>query len=882
MDVLKNNIVVEVQPVDVQPVEIDTRDDSPETAFGRAIRQFFGSLPERHRNDPGNPFLKELAAIDLSKQSAPLALDGTSYAQESMQSLTACIGTLDEKRKKKRGHHLMLKIAPFLQRFERVSKVLEPLGQAGPMGTGVIFSGTRIVLELAIGFHEYFEDLVDALADIADYFIVYEMYGKTFHDLPEFQDQLVRSYTTIINFWYIASKRLLKTSLRMMDPFASLGEEMTQAKAALEKNSNAIHKLAAAHHVFRSHQNRQQQQKDGIHQWILGEQAEQIDVLDDVNVRLTARHPGTCEWIFEDSRFIEWRDSKKKAVLWYNAQAGSGKSVLTSAIIDHLKQRGGKIACFFFSFNDDLRKHGIHAFRSLIIQLFDLLSPNLTDHFVQLCLEEKLKDYTQKRALTKISVATKLVHELVKTLEVFVVVDGLDECIDMDLPSNEQPGKLRHDMLEDLVKMVQQRSYGIDRWLFTSRKGHSRIRRAMEQLNAVEIQADPAVIARDIESYLNDRTHQYRLLDPGTDDSFLYATFLCHTLNSGQCLAGIIKELRSFPSGLNGYFNRSLEKIAEHEEWKQEFARHLFLLLVTSHQSLTFDEVVDALSVDQESTRSNKHNVQRNARELIEDLCGPLVKCDPVVKFSHKSVQDYFQQDPKRDRNISERIHMFFVHDSDAANTELGLDCLTYLMYDRYEQFQDIDNLLESRSKEHSFLRYASTFWFQHLFSIQPDAAVRQRVERFLKSKAFWTCLSVQSRVAPFLFGFYAHRETGSFQMDIRGHTYIRGDQFGVPLPGWLDGPSKYLDQSFWCFVREWREVLVTCPAGLKYCYPLRSFPEGKSCYLTPLQEAEASDSETSNQLQVKVANLEEVPSLGCMVGMFAFDLHFRTGASTR
>ncbi|KAJ4999839.1 hypothetical protein K4K48_003508 [Colletotrichum sp. SAR 10_66] len=701
----------------------------------------------------------------------------------------------------------MLKIAPFLQRFERVSKVLEPLGQAGPMGTGVIFSGTRIVLELAIGFHEYFEDLVDALADIADYFIVYEMYGKTFHDLPEFQDQLVHSYTTIINFWYTASKRLLKTSLRMMDPFASLNEEMKQTKAALEKNSNAIHKLAAAHHIFRSQQNREQQQKDGIRQWILGGQAEQIDVRSDLDDRLRARHPGTCEWIFEDARFVKWRDSKKKSVLWYNAEAGSGKSVLTSAIISHLEQRRDKVAYFFFSFSDDLRKHAIHGFRSLIIQLMNLLSPKLTDRFLDICLNEK--NYTQ--ALTNVNTAAQLVHELVKAHEVFVVIDGLDECVDMDLPCDEQPGKRRHDMLEDLVKMVQQETYGSDRWLFTSRRKHSRIRRAMDQVNAVSIEADSALIAKDIQAYLNGSIEKYRLSNTGTDDSFLYATFLCSTFNSGQCLAGIDKDLQNFPTSLNGYFNRSLERIAERRKSKQEFARRLFLLLVTSHQSLTLDEVIDALSVDQERTHYSRYNVPSDARELIEDLCGPLVNCDPVVKFSHKSVRDYLQQDPTDGENINERLHKFFVHDSHAADTELGLDCLAYLMYDRYEQFQDIDHLLDSRSKEHSFLR---------------------------------------------------------------------GDQFGVPLPGWLDGPSKYLDQSFWCFVREWREVLVTSPAGLKYCYPLRSFPEGKSCYLTPLQEAEASDSETSNQLQVKVANLEEVPSLGCMVGMFAFDLHFRTGAS--
>lgn len=46
------------------------------------------------------------------------------------------------------------------------------------------------------------------------------------------------------------------------------------------------------------------------------------------------RVEGTCEWFFNDDRYLKWRDSSISSLLWVSAGPGCGKSVLSRALID--------------------------------------------------------------------------------------------------------------------------------------------------------------------------------------------------------------------------------------------------------------------------------------------------------------------------------------------------------------------------------------------------------------------------------------------------------------------------------------------------------------------------------------------------------------------
>lgn len=302
------------------------------------------------------------------------------------------------------------------------------------------------------------------------------------------------------------------------------------------------------------------------------------------------------------------------------------------------------------------------------------------------------------------------------------------------------------------------------------------------------------------------------------------------------------------------------------------------MILIGAAQSVSLDEVRNLLAVTPEGKDFDPKRLP--LVEKIKRLCSPLVVFgkardgdapeNPVMTLCHKTVQDFFEQDPddiEPDTGFTPELRKYFVTPA-RANERLGLDCLTYLQYARYQKSGlDLGRVLSTPvAVEHAFLRYAAAFWAQHLTCVPPSRGLDEAVQAFLRSPAFWTCLSVQARVVPYLFGRYCGWGGGTYKMSLRGSS--RDNCFGLPLPDWLEPYSRSgasLDKSLCSFVEEWREVLVTCPAGIELCPPLDQ--NQPSCHLTPPRKSKT----------IKVAHLEDhFQSVGSQAETNFLDLSFR------
>lgn len=272
--------------------------------------------------------------------------------------------------------------------------------------------------------------------------------------------------------------------------------------------------------------------------------------------------------------------------------------------------------------------------------------------------------------------------------------------------------------------------------------------------------------------------------------------------------------------------------------------------MVAAAQSVSLNELLDFLAI----TKGAKDFDQRRIPfiEAIRNLCSPFIVFDkpgqgdavdnPLLKLCHKTVEDFFRQNSDDLEVTSTKLQRYFVK-GEEADRNIGLDCLIYLQYERYQKPDVVHNLdailRKPVPREHAFLAYAATFWAQHLERVSPTPEVYQAVREFLRSPAFWTCLGVQTRIGRYLFGRYIGCKSSSqYQMGIRGSRTRGDDSFGLPLPRWLDRYSHeglMLDRSMCYFVDEWREVLMTCSDGLQSCLPLRAHEP--SCHLHPLEK---------------------------------------------
>lgn len=68
------------------------------------------------------------------------------------------------------------------------------------------------------------------------------------------------------------------------------------------------------------------------------------------------RVEGTCEWFFQDKRFLDWRNSDGSRLLMVLAGPGSGKSVLSRALVDENRlftSSATSTVCYFFCKDGD-------------------------------------------------------------------------------------------------------------------------------------------------------------------------------------------------------------------------------------------------------------------------------------------------------------------------------------------------------------------------------------------------------------------------------------------------------------------------------------------------------------------------------------------------
>ena len=196
------------------------------------------------------------------------------------------------------------------------------------------------------------------------------------------------------------------------------------------------------------------------------------------------------------------------AVLWMHGVPGCGKSVLTSSVIDHMKhfisadEHTAALAYFYFQFSDQDTSTVNSMLRSLISQLSSWKGSPPTE------LEKYASKYFQKisnhdqsrcRATCRDDVSQPSTRELISILrdiakeldEVFLVLDGLDECVD-------------HDELHGMIDEMLEWDVGRLHILLTSRFDPGLVT-LMEARNMPIIEANTQVVDADIQLYIQEQ-----------------------------------------------------------------------------------------------------------------------------------------------------------------------------------------------------------------------------------------------------------------------------------------------------------------------------------------------------------------------------------------
>ncbi|KAJ3811462.1 hypothetical protein F5876DRAFT_75821 [Lentinula aff. lateritia] len=326
---------------------------------------------------------------------------------------------------------------------------------------------------------------------------------------------------------------------------------------------------------------------------------------------------GTGEWVFDLDKYKQWRS--KPGVLWIQGPAGSGKTVLTTTILDDVqKVYPNAVWYHYFDTRDNT---GLQTtYRGFLLSLIQQMG--LEDKGINPALYALYKSNKFKKVPSS---------ELQKVLEImikernggYIVVDAMDECTEVSR------------VLDWLS------AFSVKLWiLVTSRIQADGFGKGVLQF---ALGGKESHINEDIAIYLESKIDIHskfegevqsnikETLKKGAHGVSRWAECRLRAVQKCSTARSVRKVLNRLPSDLQKTYEQALKKCQEEEE--NEEAQHLLLWLLYAYEPLTTKQINAIMAVD--------HPHMEVQVEKVIDSTLVTVGQNNIVQLAHASVKEY-------------------------------------------------------------------------------------------------------------------------------------------------------------------------------------------------------------------------------------------------
>ncbi|KAJ5506613.1 Mur ligase C-terminal [Penicillium expansum] len=366
--------------------------------------------------------------------------------------------------------------------------------------------------------------------------------------------------------------------------------------------------------------------------------------LDRHHLKAEARTPKTCGWLLENSVFKEWEQSSSPAVIWLQGLPGTGKSFLTSRVIDDLRANlhpGEGLAFYYCQRSGQTFEDPSDVIRALFRQL---ATP--AHEFQEDEMRKDVRDlYAQSKRMTHPSLSIckqQIIKSVSQYSQTTIVLDALDECAE---PRNE---------LFDLIdSLVSQSEYPVR--IFISARPESDIEERFH--NEPIIKTEVPDVKEDIKSFIdkkigelrwNSNTVKFReeaveALVEKSDGMFLWASLQIEQLRNVQLGKALLRRISRMPQGLTRTYKEIYEQISADEDQKIVVDR-AFLWVMCSYGPMRSEQLLAAIRHD-ENHNELEEVIDKNT---LLSLCKNLLVFDQPLnrfRFCHASVSEYIENE---------------------------------------------------------------------------------------------------------------------------------------------------------------------------------------------------------------------------------------------
>ncbi|RFU23947.1 hypothetical protein B7463_g12392, partial [Scytalidium lignicola] len=457
--------------------------------------------------------------------------------------------------------------------------------------------------------------------------------------------------------------------------------------------------------------------------------------------------PESCSWFISKPMFRDWRDCSLQPqtpltprtpsfpptelfrVIWLHGVPGTGKSVLTSQVINHLEGFNLDCSYYYFSSEDRAKSTTSGLLRSLAYQMA-LLSSNVREKILTMKDNGVNFDKDNEKLIWRKLFVSGIFRCDFEQPQ-YWVIDALDECKDyaallpmlakiesgfpLRVMLTSRPSLQLQGKLSLLGSRIREEQMSFD-------DTHNSIRQFVEKGLGFALRDQ------------NDGGHLdlVEKIVEKSEGCFLWANLVMEELENHAYSAEKVEQiLEGVPPGMHHLYERTLKSLLESEndsDEKKRVSKAILNLIACAVHPLTVPELADALKIEFNITIFE---------QTVRSSCGNLIYFDKMkrVCLVHKTVRD-FLLNPDLESE-------FRVHSKD-ANQQLGLACLKFL---RGSQMRPVRTQglsghsslrITRRVASSPFAEYACTYFSDHIRrSHSDDDDFLDQIYAFLTTNAF-------------------------------------------------------------------------------------------------------------------------------------------------
>ena len=370
--------------------------------------------------------------------------------------------------------------------------------------------------------------------------------------------------------------------------------------------------------------------------------------------RRNLAHPiqGTCDWFLEHPAYRAWLGETAPGVLLLTGEAGTGKSILSSFIIDDLRaiapsppSHAPAVVYFFCDDKVETQRTATAVLRGVLHQILSE-RPDLLRRHTYPAFEKR--GHELLRSFDGLWDQMFRIASDPSTGKLIVVIDALDEC--------DESRVVLFQTISEYVARPEAQTF---RFFLTSRPGGSSLYRKGSAAHVlVPMESRQADVDRSIGLMINHRVHELvsergfsentralllQHLTANADATFLWADLVLDSLSdsSSTALSDVRKILETLPPKLDGLYSQIVRKWVMRDEMR---ASRLLQFIVGALKPLSLNELnaLQAVRVTDLSPSTLDDNLHMNMQMSLRAILGPLVRIvDSTVYLVHQSAKDF-------------------------------------------------------------------------------------------------------------------------------------------------------------------------------------------------------------------------------------------------